>query len=346
MRSTIAPKLNFTQIRMVTFGPMVSFNMVACILLFTSVLFSPRAAAELSPQVYQAMQANAPVMLVAKVLAIKSAGPLQVGSVDVEAQVLNVVRARGGKVKPGDIIRVAYVRRVPDKPMPGPAPMPLLVANASYQMYLEQQVPAVGGVAIGVADASTTYSTAARAASFVQLEAAKSTAADALKREKSYLPPSAAFLRECVAKFSALQAEYAATTNFAPPLGARSRTPAIQALGDMRRFPTMVKNAAQSGTRFGGQYAIDYFGCGTACTRSVIVDFVNRVAFAGPMDVDEPITTPTSRVIITRAIDVAAPDPSWEFGYALPAAYVVEKRGVRHLLTCPDGKRQTGVAKN
>jgi len=55
-----------------------------------------------------------------------------------------------------------------------------------------------------------------------------------------------------------------------------------QSTADTRCFRTMLRQTARQGVRFGGHYAIDYWGCGTNCARIGIVDLLTGRAYVSP----------------------------------------------------------------
>src|ERR1043166_1833818 len=51
---------------------------------------------------------------------------------------------------------------------------------------------------------------------------------------------------------------------------------------DTQCFRTMLRQTAKQGARFGGHYAIDYWGCGTNCARIGIVNLLTGRSYVSP----------------------------------------------------------------
>ena len=70
-----------------------------------------------------------------------------------------------------------------------------------------------------------------------------------------------------------------------PARVSRTRRPAkvkVDSTPDTSCFRTMLRQTALQGVRFGGHYAIDYWGCGTNCARIGIVDLNTGRTYVSP----------------------------------------------------------------
>lgn len=86
----------------------------------------------------------------------------------------------------------------------------------------------------------------------------------------------------------------------------------IYSTPDTSCFRTMLRQTARSGQRFGGRYALDYWGCGTNCGRIGIVDLITGRAYVTPFyvgiaggDGHRAIkTAPASRLVLVNDPEV------------------------------------------
>ena len=56
----------------------------------------------------------------------------------------------------------------------------------------------------------------------------------------------------------------------------------VNSTPDTSCFRTILRQTARTGQRFGGRYALDYWGCGTSCARIGIVDLLTGRAYVTP----------------------------------------------------------------
>jgi hypothetical protein len=107
--------------------------------LFFVVISALSARGELPPYVYQDLQAKSPEALTIKVesvsIATSDEPSLKRLTITAEARVEKVVRSASG-LKPGDAIRLSYVRLEHKQPMPGPSEPEVLQKDRSYPAFL------------------------------------------------------------------------------------------------------------------------------------------------------------------------------------------------------------------
>jgi len=115
------------------------------------------ARGELPPYVYQDLQAKSPEALTIKVESVSIAASdeptLKRLTITAGARVEKVLRSASG-LKPGDAIRISYVRLEHKQPMPGPSEPEVLQKDRSYPAFLVK------------AEEDEAYSLAARSFSF------------------------------------------------------------------------------------------------------------------------------------------------------------------------------------
>jgi hypothetical protein len=97
------------------------------------------ARGELPPYVYQDLQAKSPEVLTVKIesvsIATSDEPTLKRLTITAEARVEKVIRSASG-LKPGDAIRISYVRLEHKQPMPGPSEPEVLQKDRSYPAFL------------------------------------------------------------------------------------------------------------------------------------------------------------------------------------------------------------------
>ena len=109
----------------------------------------------------------------------------------------------------------------------------------------------------------------------------------------------------------------------------RTRSPAkvkVHSTGDTFCFRSMLRQTARQGVRFGGHYAIDYWGCGTNCARIGIVDLNNGQAYVSPFYVGiagggehrSIKTMPDSRLVLVNDPEVVRK----EYGDPVPEEFL------------------------
>lgn len=128
--------------------------------LFFVVIGALSARGELPPYVYQELQAKSPEALTIKVESVSIATSdeprLKRLTITAEARVEKVVRS-ASSLKPGDTIRISYVRLEHKEPMAGPSEPEVLQKDRSYPAFL---VKAAGDQAYSLAARSFSFQTA------------------------------------------------------------------------------------------------------------------------------------------------------------------------------------------
>lgn len=126
--------------------------------LAAALLWHAAARAELPPQVYEEMQAEAPESLVIETRTVsQELVTRSLTRITVTARVVSVARSASG-LEPGDGISIVYERRWRPPGWTGPGPVPILGEGRRYRAYLHR-----------VQD-GTHYAPAARGRSFPSAE--------------------------------------------------------------------------------------------------------------------------------------------------------------------------------
>jgi hypothetical protein len=117
----------------------------ALLLAAALVATTASARAEIDPKYYRQWQERATEALVVRVTAVRTSTSKEKHAsggftlvhtrVEAEAQVEKVERTGTG-LKQGDTIRIQYVSTQPDRPIPGPRPIPVLKRGESYPAFL------------------------------------------------------------------------------------------------------------------------------------------------------------------------------------------------------------------
>jgi hypothetical protein len=107
--------------------------------LFFLVISALSARGELPPYVYQELQTKSPEVLTIKVesvsIATSDEASLKRLTITADARVEKVIRSASG-LKPGDAIRISYVRLEHKQPMAGPSEPEVLQKDRSYPAFL------------------------------------------------------------------------------------------------------------------------------------------------------------------------------------------------------------------
>ncbi len=125
------------------------------------VCLSASALAELPPAVYKDMQAKSPERLTIRVKSVQTQerdeAERKIVAVTAEAEVLEVGRT-ASELKPGQTIRIRYVRTEYKEPIAGPSQVPILREGETYPAFLSRNkegdtyAPAAGGYSFEVVE--------------------------------------------------------------------------------------------------------------------------------------------------------------------------------------------------
>lgn len=103
-----------------------------------TIVFADFARAELPPEVYNNMRADAPEALIIQVTDVKQMPQAGGIVVEIKARVLSVEKS-GANVNVGDTITIRYTRMATGIGFVGPRPIPILKKEQVYPAFLSKQ---------------------------------------------------------------------------------------------------------------------------------------------------------------------------------------------------------------